>query len=171
MALQLACPAAAGRGHRQGIYPSTVTTSLVPSDCTLIPPWPMFRLLAVNHHPVGVLFPPSTLKPFVFQLFFASPTYLTQAWSTRSQVPSSSHRSLWPFAFVLLATLIPRYTLRRSLLQPLLKRDKNCRIPDTRRYPISDMCGAELRADSFGGGGKHPADHHFKTLLATFTPY
>jgi hypothetical protein len=47
--------------HADDVYFSTVTTILVPSDCTLILPGLMFLLLAVNHHPVGDLLPLSTL--------------------------------------------------------------------------------------------------------------
>src|SRR5215469_3974931 len=45
-------------------YVSAVTDIVVPSDCTLILPGFMVRLLAVSHHPVAVLLPPSILNPF-----------------------------------------------------------------------------------------------------------
>ena len=54
-----------GLYHQQAktvIYPSAVTTTRVPSNCTLILRL-VLRLFAVNHHPVGDLLSPSTLKP------------------------------------------------------------------------------------------------------------
>jgi hypothetical protein len=60
------------RAQLPGIYPSAVTDILVPSDCTLMLPWLMFRLLAVSHHPVGALLPPSIRKPFSSRRFCVS---------------------------------------------------------------------------------------------------
>lgn len=56
-----------------GIYPSTVTTILVPSDFTLMLPWLMLRLLAVSHHPLGILLPLSTPEAFFFETFLRPP--------------------------------------------------------------------------------------------------
>jgi hypothetical protein len=54
------------------VHLSTVTTILEPSDCTLMLPGFMLRLVAVSHHPVGDLLPRSIRNPFSSSRFCAA---------------------------------------------------------------------------------------------------
>jgi hypothetical protein len=49
---------------RPKVHFSTVTTILEPSDCTLMLPGFMLRLVAVSHHPAGDLLPRPIRNPF-----------------------------------------------------------------------------------------------------------
>jgi hypothetical protein len=57
---------------RPKVHFSTVTTILEPSDCTLMLPGFMLRLVAVSHHPVGDLLPRSIRNPFSSSRFCAA---------------------------------------------------------------------------------------------------
>jgi hypothetical protein len=146
-------------------HPSTVTAILVSSDCTLIFPWLLFRLLAVKHHPVGVLLPLATLKPF------SSSRFCVAHISNASMVNSTSSSFVQSFKFIAICGSQPvsvTHALRRGLkrvptvrsghiVQKLYSFSKRCN-PRNPRFVRPYLLGpsgapADIGVMRYAGGG------------------